>query len=111
MGTRVFMVCALVLCLPRLVAAQGGGLRLVGELRLRAEVERPAVVDTLDSITLLRARLGLEATVSERAKVFLQVQDARTFGEESSTVDASADRLDLHQGWLELAFPVGALGP
>jgi hypothetical protein len=79
------------------------------ELRLRGEAERPALADTVDAFTLLRARLGLEASLGKGAKVFLQVQDARTFGEEASTVDASADRLDLHQGWLELTRPTGAL--
>jgi hypothetical protein len=113
MSTRVRHAAVsllLFLAIPGLLQAQqDAAVRLSGELRLRGEVERPAQVDTVDAFTLLRARLGLEAALGERAKVFLQVQDARTFGEESSTVDATADRLDLHQGWLELMRPVGAL--
>jgi hypothetical protein len=104
------VACVLVLGAPGVLAAQqSDAVRLLGELRLRGEAERPALVDTLDAFTLLRARLGLEASLGERAKVFLQVQDARTFGEEAGTMDASADRLDLHQGWLELTRPLGAL--
>jgi hypothetical protein len=94
-----------------LLAASGVGaqesVRLLGELRLRSEVERTAVVDTTDVFTLSRARLGLLAELGGRASVFLQVQDARTLGEEASTVDASADRLDLHQAYLELVRGVG----
>lgn len=108
-GRSVVAGWALLVGLPGLGSAQDAGLRLVGELRLRGEAERPVVVDTVDAFTLLRARLGLEATLSQYAKVFLQVQDARTFGEEASPADGSADRLDLHQGWLELARPVGTL--
>lgn len=90
-------------------AAQDIPIHVSGELRVRGEAERPAAFDTVDAFSLLRARLGLEAELAERARVFLQVQDARTFGEEQSTTDASADRLDLHQGWLELVRPVGSL--
>ena len=89
------------------LTAQEVPLRLQGELRLRGEAERTAVIDTLDAFTLLRARIGLEAELAKNARVFLQLQDARTFGEEQGTMDASADRLDLHQGWLELVRPVG----
>lgn len=82
-------------------------LQLSGELRLRGEVERPAPVDTTDGFVLSRARLGVLAALGNRASVFLQLQDARTFGEESSTMDGSADRLDVHQAYLELARGVG----
>lgn len=82
-------------------------LQLSGELRLRGEVERPAPVDTTDGFVLSRARLGVLAELGNRASVFLQLQDARTFGEESSTVDASADRLDLHQAYLQLVRGAG----
>lgn len=82
-------------------------LQLSGELRLRGEVERPAPLDTTDGFVLSRARLGVLAELGDRASVFLQLQDARTFGEESSTMDASADRLDVHQAYLELVRGAG----
>lgn len=84
------------------VQGQGESLKLLGELRLRGEVERTALVDTTDAFTLSRARLGLLAELGNRASVFLQVQDARTFGEELGTMDGTADRLDLHQAYLDL---------
>jgi hypothetical protein len=84
-----------------LAQTQSEQVRLLGEVRVRGEFERPASTDTADAFTLLRSRLGIEARLSPRALVFLQLQDSRTFGEESSTTDASADRFDLHQGYLQ----------
>lgn len=50
-----------------------------------------------------RARLGLKATYQDSAEVFFQVQDVRTWGEESNTLgDYDADHFDLHQGYLTL---------
>lgn len=95
-------------CLTAPAAGQDVPINVSGELRLRPELERPAAFDTFDAFTLLRARLGLEAELAKSARIFLQVQDARTFGEEQNTTDATADRFDLHQGWLELVRPVGS---
>lgn len=51
-----------------------------------------------------RARLGLGASYRSLASVFIQLQDVRTFGEESDpTNDYSADGFDLHQGYLTLS--------
>lgn len=55
--------------------------------------------------TWLQTRIGAETTFSPLVRVFAQVQDARRLGEETSTTDGSADRLDLHQGYLELGTP------
>jgi hypothetical protein len=83
--------------------------RLLGEVRVRGEAERPAALDTTDAFTLLRSRIGVDATLSRQARLLLQVQDARTFGEEASTMDGSADRLDMHQAWLQYRLE-GRLG-
>jgi hypothetical protein len=42
--------------------------------------------------------------------VLLQVQDARTMGEEANTLDGSAERLDMHQAWLQYRFDAGRYG-
>jgi hypothetical protein len=54
------------------------------------------------SFTWLQTRIGAEATFGPTVRVFAQLQDARRLGEETSTVDGTADRLDLHQGYLEV---------
>ena len=108
MRMRRYGLVAVVLGLAGSAGASGQeSVELSGELRLRGEVERPAPVDTTDGFVLSRARLGVLAALANRASVFLQVQDARTFGEETSTVDGSADRLDVHQAWLELVTGMG----
>lgn len=87
--------------------AQTVDARVVGEVRLRTEAESPAAVDTGDVFSLLRARLGVEGRLSPRSLIFVQVQDARTFGEEQSTTDGTADRLDVHQAWLQYGRGAG----
>ncbi len=54
------------------------------------------------TFTWLQTRVELASTFGPNVRVFAQVQDTRRLGEETSTADASADRLDLHQGYLEL---------
>jgi hypothetical protein len=88
-------------------AAQEASTRLLGEVRVRGEAERPATTDTTDAFTLLRSRLAVEAALSPRAVILLQVQDSRTFGEEMSTLDGSANQLDMHQAWLQYRADIG----
>lgn len=75
-----------------------------GELRWRAEKrENYDFNDKAGSNPFFvgqRARLGIEFTVNDNVKAFLQLADVRQFGEETSTVDRSADGQDLHQGYL-----------
>jgi hypothetical protein len=92
---------------PATASAQSEAVRLLGEVRVRGEAERPAGFDTMDAFTLLRSRIGIEATLSPRAVVLLQLQDARTFGEELSPTDGSADRIDMHQAWLQYRADAG----
>lgn len=51
-----------------------------------------------------RARIAFDFVVNERVRTFVQLQDARTFGEETSTIDRAADGFDLHQGFLDWKF-------
>jgi hypothetical protein len=98
---RYAAAALLLLGAPGALSAQQESTRLLGEVRVRGEADRPAGVDTLDAFTLLRSRIGVEATLSPRAVVLLQLQDARTFGEELSPTDGRADRIDMHQAWLQ----------
>lgn len=51
----------------------------------------------------LRSRLGVRATAAWQTRVFVQVQDARNFGEKTGTLaDGSADQLDFHQAYIEV---------
>ena len=79
---------------------------LSGEIRVRSELDARADSGA-DHATLLRTRLGVGIALSPHARLFAQVQDARAFGEELGTLDASADQIDLHQGWLELSDSLG----
>jgi Alginate export len=80
---------------------------LSGELRARGEWDRSGAALPNDAFTYLRARLGLRADPTPGVRVFLQVQDARVLGTESSSSAAAkaADVMELHQGYLELATP------
>lgn len=82
------------------VAPQVG---FTGEIRLRGEWDGRTVGVGDDAATLARVRLGARVAVLDWLGVFAQLQDARAWGTEGSTLaDASADQLDLHQGYVEL---------
>ncbi len=52
---------------------------------------------------LLRTRFSLTFKPLKNMEAFVQFQDARVFGEETSTLgDGSADRFDLHQGYFKV---------
>lgn len=74
-----------------------------GQVRLRGEADdRTAGVDP-DFAVLSRVRVGLEATLYDWIDAYVQVQDARAWGSETNTLlDASADALDMHQGYVDL---------
>lgn len=55
-----------------------------------------------------RARFSAKAVWKNRLQIFLQFQDVRVWGTESSTLkDFSADGFDLHQGWMQFNFNKG----
>jgi hypothetical protein len=108
MKTSVVLGALALLLLPCAAVAQTEQVRLIGEVRVRGEAERPAGLDTVDAFTLLRSRIGLEAQLSPRAVLMLQLQDARTFGEEASLTGGVAPRLDMYQAWLQYRFDAGA---
>lgn len=95
--------------LPGLLVAQSPDFTFSGQVRLRYEWRRPAGETDGSAFTLLRARLGAEATLNEHVQAFLEVQDSRYFGEESSLTSGVAPAFDLHQGYIELSGQVAAM--
>lgn len=89
------------------VAISAQDLTLSGQLRPRFEFVDPAVDGSSESFTAMRSRVSLQAAMEHGLTVFMQLQDVRTWGSETSTVDFSADGFDLHQGYLRLT-PDGA---
>ena len=86
------------------LSAQDTRVTFGGQVRPRME-SRAAGEDTRETFTSMRVRAQLQAVLTEDARVFVQLQDVRLFGEEASTLgDFSANALDLHQGYLELGF-------
>jgi hypothetical protein len=72
------------------------------QVRPRTEYRDP-VGGGDDAFTSMRVRAHLNAALKQNVRVFVQVQDVRIWGEESSTLgDFDADNFDLHQGFIEL---------
>ncbi len=109
---RIFLCGAIVAALAVLVEPAMGQQPVVqqradsvlifsGEVRTRGEYDRPGSGVGGDGVTLLRSRFGVGARLTGGARMFVQIQDSRVFGEKGTT-SGSADQLDLHQGYLEL---------
>jgi hypothetical protein len=88
---------------PTLSAQERPTVTFSGELRLRGERDGRTVGVGDDAATLSRLRLGARVGLASWIGVFAQLQDARAWGTEGNTLtDASADQLDLHQGYADL---------
>jgi hypothetical protein len=71
-----------------------------GQVRPRFEVRDPAGTGH-DVITNMRVRANLKAKLDRDVSAFIQLQDVRLWGEETSTLgDFRADNFDLHQGYI-----------
>ncbi|MBI5368103.1 MAG: alginate export family protein [Planctomycetes bacterium] len=87
----------------------GGQVRVRGEWRAPNDFRTPGTqgrpaadrVGDDDDLLLLRTRLWVDATPAENVRAFVQIQDSRTWGEES-TVATDTKNVDLHQGFFEL---------
>ena len=104
-------IALLLVAAPPAVSAQQ--VEFGGQVRPRFELRSAdwfgTAEDESTAATSMRTRVWLRAALPEDITAFVQLQDVRLWGEESSTVDGSADALDLHQGWVELGNP--ATGP
>jgi hypothetical protein len=105
------MVIQLLLTAVPATAQEYPEIRLSGSVRLRGEWDGRAVGAGDDAATLSRIRVGVRARLTDWARAFLQLQDARAWGTSGNTLtDASADQLDLHQGYAELGHTDGLRG-
>jgi alginate export protein len=81
--------------------------RFSGEARFRPEWRDDADLNRRANDDLrqgfMRLRLGVTALVRDDYRLFVQVQDARVAGEETSTA-SNEKNLDLHQGYLDAAL-------
>lgn len=89
---------------PVVVAPGLRKLSFGGEYRIRYEgmfdYDLNGDAGASNEVFTQRVRFDIDAVVNDRLRAFIQVQDAREWGEEASTVDDAADGLDLHQGFL-----------
>ena len=79
---------------------------LNGQIRHRLEVNNNDLNSDTEAsaFNLLRTRLGVRLFPIEGIEAFVQVQDARAFGEETNTLnDGDADQIDFHQAYLQIA--------
>jgi hypothetical protein len=100
----IFIVLTLTFVLNVDLAAQEKW-KLSGQIRQRFEMDDKDFDSETNSnnFNLLRSRLGITFAPEEDVTAFFQVQDSRTFGEETSTLgDGSADNIDLHQGYIKI---------
>ena len=89
------------MCLTSVVVAQEA--TFGAQVRPRTEYREPVGGDN-DAFTSMRVRAHVDATLKRDVRVFVELQDVRIWGEESSTLaDFEADNFDLHQGFIELA--------
>jgi hypothetical protein len=81
----------------------GNGWLIKGQVQLRSEVDGRDFSHDTHPLTFAssRIRLGVAKTFDEKISIFIQMQDSRVFGSESSTLSNSKN-LDLHQGYLKL---------
>lgn len=100
MNTRRSIAAAAFLALTLPLTAQAQDVDFHGQIRPRYELRDP-VGGGVDEFTSMRVRAALEAMLDDNVSVFIQLQDVRLWGEETSTLgDFNADNLDLHQGYI-----------
>lgn len=88
-------------------------LKIGGEYRIRYEglfdydFDHSAASAASNDYFTQRVRLDFDLDFGEKVDGFIQIQDAREWGEEASTIDDAADGLDLHQGYVDLHEVLG----
>jgi hypothetical protein len=81
----------------------GDGWKITGQVALRSELDGRDFSNETHPLTFasLRTRLGVEKSFKNRVLLYIQLQDSRVFGSETSTLSNSKN-LDLHQGYVKL---------
>lgn len=98
---------------PPVRARKAASLVLGGQLRLRTEYRTvslygaPDPGDTDEDLTIQRTRIHADAGLSEHIRIFVEIQDSRTWGEELGPLGDTMG-VDLHQGFLELDDVLGS---
>jgi hypothetical protein len=83
--------------------AEDEKLEVGGQIRHRYQADDRSFTDARYlTINQLRSRLNVKYQVSGDIIGFVQFQDSRRFGEMASTIDGSANQIDLHQGYLKI---------
>ncbi|MGB9770891.1 MAG: alginate export family protein [Candidatus Kapaibacteriota bacterium] len=103
MTSKLFFILAFVLSLPFILHSQSD-FKITGEFRVRSELDGRDFLNRTypQSFTALRARLGIEKSINDHIKLFIQLQDSRVFGEEKGTLN-NLKNIDLHQGYLTVS--------
>ncbi len=104
-------------CLPVPVLAQEEGdagekeypqFRVDGQFRLRFEADGRTAGSDPDFAVLSRVRVGGGAILADWIDVYARIQDSRAWGDALNTLtDASADQLDLNEGYVTLGSGKG----
>jgi hypothetical protein len=112
MPRSVMLVCAVALAVGFALqvpaqAEEGGPVDLSLSLQYRPRFYANQGHDFTDggefNIIRHRARLGAGAVYKKKFGVYVEVQDVRTFGEETNTLgDFAADNFDLHQSYVSI---------
>jgi hypothetical protein len=106
MISRRYLTFAFLLAaLPTVGVAQEVDLEFGGQVRPRFEYRNPLLLPDGDAeyFTSMRTRLDLRASLDDNLAAFIQIQDVRLWGSETSTLDDfSADGLDVHQAYIDL---------
>jgi len=86
-----------------------------GQIRHRAEVDGKSFIPNTDEnwFSLLRSRLNVGIKPKEDVSIFVQVQDARLYGGETSslsrgTMDGKSPALDFHQAYFAISKLFGS---
>jgi hypothetical protein len=98
-STRTFSMMMAVLALAGTAGAGAQEITLSGQLRPR--MEGRSTRSRSDEFATMRTRAALHATPSPAVSVLLELQDVRLWGGELNTT-ANPDRIELHQGYLDL---------
>ncbi|MBW2732009.1 MAG: alginate export family protein, partial [Deltaproteobacteria bacterium] len=91
-----------------------GGVTLTPHLQYRARFlfrdNTAHVSSPITEAVTHRARIGLDVRIAESFRLFVQVQDVRTWGEEANTLgDYSGNGIDFHQAFAEANCPLGLM--
>jgi len=101
MATVALIILGLLVAVAFLVVppVHATELKFEGQVRVRWEgFDRSFRGQPFEGHIYQRARLGVNAVVSEDTQAFLQIQDSRVWGFETSTLD-NTQNADFHQAW------------